>query len=139
MKYNITLGSDPEVFIENEEGEIVSAIGLIPGTKNEPHPIDDDGHFIQTDNIALEYNIPPCKNEDDFVYHINYVKDYLSALMSAHGYKLSLKASGEINEKYLDHPQAIEFGCEPDFNPYLQSVNEKPEISNLRCVGRMSA
>lgn len=140
MKYDITLGSDPEIFIENQDGEIISAIGLVPGSKHEPHPIDEDGHFIQTDNIALEYNIPPCKTEDEFVYHINYVKDYLEALVSAHGYKLSLRASDEIDPKYLDDPQALEFGCESDLNPYTCSVNEKPSSeTNLRCVGRMSA
>jgi len=108
-KYKITIGSDPEVFIENEN-EIVSAIGLVPGSKYDPHPISDEGHFIQTDNIALEYNIPPCNTEDEFVYHINFVKDYLEAIVVANGYKLSTKASGEINPVYLEHPDAQKFG-----------------------------
>jgi phiEco32-like amidoligase-type 2 protein len=134
-KYGITLGSDPEIFIERD-GEIVSAIGMIKGSKNEPHPITDRGHFIQTDNIAFEFNIPPCDNEDDYVKEITFVKEYLDTIAKSNGCTLSLRASGEINPKELEHPQAKEFGCEPDFNPYTRSVNDRPDVeTNLRCVG----
>jgi hypothetical protein len=135
-KYNITIGSDPEVFIE-KNGEIVSGIGLIPGTKHEPHPISKKGHFIQTDNIAFEFNIPPCKTEEEFVENINFVKEYLDTVAKSNSCSLSTKSSGLINPEELKHPQAMEFGCEPDLNPYLKEINPKPESKdwNLRCVG----
>ena len=134
--YNITLGSDPEIFIE-KDGKVVSAIGMIPGTKDEPYPISNDGHYIQTDNIAFEYNIPPCATEDEFVYHITFVKDYLRGIAESNGCTLSTKASELVDPKELKHPQALVFGCEPDFNPYDICVNERPSAkdSNLRSVG----
>lgn len=136
-KYNITIGSDPEIFIQDiKTGETISAIGMIPGTKHEPHPITDKGHFIQTDNIAFEFNIPPCKTEDEFVENINFVKDYLEVIAQTNGATLSKKASDEIAPIYLIDPQAQEFGCEPDLNPYLKEENPRPDSNtNLRCVG----
>jgi hypothetical protein len=134
-KHNITLGCDPEIFIENET-EIVSAIGLIPGTKENPHPISDEGHSIQIDNIAMDFNIPPSHNIEEFKQHINFVKDHLQIIAKANNYQLSQKSSGIINPEYLKNPIAQQFGCDPDFDVYLQQVNEPPDCNTqLRSVG----
>lgn len=134
-KHKIKLGSDPEIFIE-KNGEIVSAVGMIPGTKDDPHPITDKGHYIQTDNIAFEFNIPPCETEDEYVENINFVKEHLEILAQANNCNLSLLASSEINPIHLQTEQAQTFGCEPDLNVYIQDLNPKPDSNtNLRCVG----
>ena len=134
-KHKIKLGSDPEIFIE-QNGEIVSAVGMIPGTKDEPHPITNKGHFIQTDNIAFEFNIPPCETADEYVENINFVKEHLEVLAKANNCTLSLLASSEINSIHLQTEQSQTFGCEPDLNVYLEDLNPKPDSNtNLRCVG----
>ncbi len=134
-KHGITLGSDPEIFICNAE-EIVSAEGLTGGTKHDPVPISDQGHMIQEDGIALEYNIPPSATVEEFIANHKYVQDYLSVLIAAHGYKFSRERSAEINPIYLQTEQATTFGCEPDYNVYTKSENVPPDANqNLRCVG----
>lgn len=133
--YNLTVGSDPEIFIQNET-EIVSAEGLTGGNKWAPKPISDDGHAIQEDGIMFEYNIPPCKTSEEWVKNHKFCQDYLSVLASAHGFKFSTVVSSEINPQYLQSMQAKTFGCDPDYNVYLRCVNEAPNNeTNLRCAG----
>lgn len=134
-RHKATLGSDPEIFICNAE-EIVSAEGLTGGTKHDPVPISEDGHMIQEDGIALEYNIPPCSTVEEFIENHEFVQNYLKVLINAYGYDFHQARSAEINPIYLQTEQAMTFGCEPDYNVYLQGENPTPEAGgNLRCVG----
>lgn len=136
-KYGITIGSDPEVMLCNKEGVTVSGIGKLPGTKHDPHPISDEGHCVQIDNVNWEFNIPPSKTEEEFVGNIQFVMDYLDVQAKAHGIELSTKSSDSLNPKELTHPIAQTFGCDPDYNVYLKDMNPAPEAAdkNLRCAG----
>lgn len=132
---NVTLGSDPELFLK-KENIIISAVGKIGGTKHEPQPISDSGHAIQEDNIAIEYNIPACKNETEWIDNHNFVKSYLDNLVTGMGCELDFSASAKLSDQELDSDQAKLFGCEPDFNVWLQRVNDPPEPGgNLRVCG----
>jgi hypothetical protein len=125
MIKNVTLGADPELFLEIN-GEIVSAEGLIGGTKEFPKLISETGHAIQEDNVMIEFNIPPSKSVIEFTNNINQVKDYLEALAIIQGGKLNISASAELDPKYLQSEQALQFGCEPDYNLYLKAKNYPP-------------
>lgn len=133
---NFTIGADPELFLE-KNGEIISAEGIIGGTKTEPKPISDEGHAIQEDNVMVEFNIPPSKSVDEFRDNINYVKDYLTTLCSlTPGMALNYSVSNEFDEKVLSTKQAKMFGCEPSFNAYLKRMNPRPSANtNWRSCG----
>ncbi len=133
---NITLGTDPELFLQ-KDNKIISAIGKIGGSKSEPQPISDEGHFIQEDNVAIEYNIPPCKTVDEWVYHNNFVKDYLEVLVSGMGCTLAIQPSATLDESELDNDIARLAGCEPDFNVWEECINEPADLSltSLRSAG----
>tara|TARA_R110002124_G_scaffold281430_1_gene455671 strand:+ start:18801 stop:19601 length:801 start_codon:yes stop_codon:yes gene_type:complete len=135
MIKNVYIGADPELFLE-KDGKIVSAEGIIGGTKEKPKSIDFEGHYIQEDNVMVEFNIPPCNKKEHFISSINYVKDYLDVLVKLKGFNLNYSASGELDPTQLTTDQSKVFGCDPDFNVYLKDINEPPKnVGNLRCCG----
>lgn len=132
---NYKLGADPELFLE-KEGRIISAEGIIGGTKDAPKKISEEGHAIQEDNIMVEFNIPASETKQSFRDNINFVKDYLNQLVGILGCNLNFSASAVVDEEFLDTEQAKTFGCEPDFNVYTKSINDSPEsTTNLRTCG----
>ena len=133
---NITLGTDPELFLQ-KDNKIISAIGKIGGSKSEPQPISNDGHFIQEDNVAIEYNIPPCKTITDWVFHHNFVKDYLEVLVSGMGCTLAIQPIATLEDSELDNDIARLAGCTPDFDVWNECINEPVDLSitNKRSSG----
>lgn len=113
---NITLGSDPEAFvIDKNTGEIVSAIGLIPGDKDHPHKISNIGHAIQTDNVMVEFNIPPAKDSKQMFADIRVCIDDINSRLPEN-LEVTIIASANLAEKYLDNEQAQRFG-------WIQPIN----------------
>lgn len=122
------LGSDPEVFLINSDGNHVSAIGLVNADKWNPMQIPDMpvGFTLQEDNVSLEYGIPPAATADEFVQHI---KAVMNASKPYIGQNLSFSKLSCVvfNEDQMQHPAAHIFGCEPDFNAWTGGVNRKPQ------------
>lgn len=132
-----TIGADPELFLQKDD-KIISAEGIIGGSKNDPKKVSKKGHCIQEDNVMIEFNIPPCSSLQEFLDEINYMKDYLSVYVKLKDpkYKLNYSTSNIFDEKYLQSEQARQFGCDPDFNVYTKDFNDSPNAkSNLRCCG----
>lgn len=135
----IILGADPELFLEDHAGKVISVIGKIGGTKAKPRPIKElgKGFAIQEDNVLLEYNIPPAKSAMAWVNNHKVMLDFLKNKVGAMGLLLSSKASHSMDLDQLNHPAAFVFGCEPDFDAWALEWNKKPESNdpNFRTGG----
>lgn len=135
-----TVGADPELFLKQRNGKIISAIGKIGGTKAEPRKVEHlgKGFAVQEDNVLVEYNIPACNNLDTF-HHCNLVMmDYLTNYVrDKHNLFLDVSASQELEADQLTDLKALEFGCEPDFNVWTMDENPRPQCDNpnLRSAG----
>jgi hypothetical protein len=123
-------GCDPECFILNmKTGDYVSAEGLIPGTKAEPHVVKHGA--VQVDGMAAEFNIDPADNFKDFNRNIQAVVNQLSKMLPE-GHVLDFVPSVTFKpEIFNDAPdKAKELGCSPDFNAWTGDVNPPPAMSD---------
>lgn len=129
IKMRATIGTDPEFFLRNREsGRLVSAIPHIKGTKSTPDPLPGGGN-VQRDNVAVEFATDPAINGEDFVAKIGQAfKDVYDKLPPGHD--LEVLPSATFDTDQLQHPEACEFGCSPDFNAWKMEMNDPPEPHN---------
>lgn len=138
---SFTIGADIEVFAKDKTGKHVSLCGLIGGTKGSPSPMKGADHrqlMVQEDNVSLEFNIPICYTEDQLIYYLTEAeslikKNYLGPL----GFEISDACAVMFDKDQLLHPQALIFGCEPDYNAWKMVENKKPKCDypQLRTAG----
>lgn len=138
----ITIGADPELFIYDKRNEkIISSIGIIPGEKGNPYRSDDmpEGFGLEIDNILAEFNIPPCTTLEEWLHHMNYMKDYIRNFVQKANpdYDILCKASAHVDKDQLKSKEAKLFGCSVDYNVYTEKPNPKPkgESTDLRSTG----
>lgn len=140
MKLNkLLIGSDPEVFLQNSEGALVSSIGKFGGTKENPRPLFalGDGYAVQEDNVAVEFNIPAAGNSLALQASMRKALNYLSQEASNLGLKFINVSAASFPKQELRHPMAKVFGCDPDFNVWTGRPNPRPKASDatLRSCG----
>jgi hypothetical protein len=132
------LGCDPEVFLVDAAGKFISSVGLIGGTKDAPMPIDVEGNAVQEDNVAVEFNTPPCSSKEMFIENIRKNKTWLEEKAASLGLSVSINPSAVFDPEQLQTEAAQTFGCEPDYNAWKGgAVNPRPFASdpNLRSCG----
>lgn len=133
------IGADPELFLQDAAGAYIAACGRIGGSKSNPMPLPiGDGFAVQEDNVALEYNVPPSQDKEQFVNTINRAMSYLTDMVQQKGYKFASTSAVSFPMQELLHPAAMQFGCDPDFNAWLDGkANPRPAATDrqLRTCG----
>lgn len=132
----VTIGHDVEGFLYNQtDGVVVSSIGKIGGSKHEPLAISGSktGLRVQEDNVTIELNNTPVVVDANFQHNwdmlIGTAKQEAKAhVMSKLGknHYIQWWPAAEFRPKDLEHPQAAEFGCDPDFLAHQYGIRRDP-------------
>ena len=121
---NVLVGADPEVFMY-KNNKVVSAFGMVKGDKKAPYPVKDGA--VQVDGMALEFNIDPAKNEEEFVSRIGSVMATLMGMVP--DFEVKAVPAQKFTKKLMSSQpkEAVELGCEPDYNAWTEAENPKPD------------
>ena len=124
----LTIGTDPEVFVRDANGKYFSGHDLIPGTKHNPHPVKNGA--IQVDGVALEFNTRPARTKEEFT---QFISDVLVQLEAEYKTKrpdltIAMTPTATFERDYFDAlpDEPKELGCTPDYNAYTGEQNEPP-------------
>lgn len=140
--YDFKIGADPEFFVQRY-GRVVSAYGLVPGSKENPYKVPKGA--VQVDGMALEFNIDPAETYAQFEDHMTTVLDSIIRMVpgfevfvqplpesvQSRGFEKILAPVADFGAAYIDSQpkEAKELGCSPDFNAYTKQANPRPDAN----------
>lgn len=125
------LGCDPEVFVrEKKTSKLVTAHGLVKGTKHEPFKVDRGAY--QVDGMALEFNTDPVVSTDFETFNTNIITVMKTMKEAVPDHRFVIEPSVQFDPEYYENEvpnDAKELGCEPDWNAYTGKKNPRPDGS----------
>jgi hypothetical protein len=131
-KKKFTVGTDPEFFLRRE-GRLVSAIGVINGTKMNPMNLGDNVG-LSYDNVALEFSTQVCKSGHQFVHAIKNAFRLVSRAIPEMFRIDTNTPAAYFPEEELANVEANQFGCDPDFNAWTLKMNRPPDRTNYEAL-----
>jgi len=130
-----TIGTDTEVFLVNDDsGEFEASCGKFGGTKEHPMQFHDapEGMMFQEDNVTLEFNTPVAYSKKEWMGYCADVLNRVATLADSANCSISTAACAYFKKEALQHPAALIFGCEPDYNAWKMIMNKKPTLPKCR-------
>lgn len=131
---NFSIGADPEMFLM-EDGNFVSALGRVPGTKEYPTEVGGGMGWVQVDGTAVEFNTIACPDGKTFSDNVRFLMDTIEVNTGCKIYEGCTVDWGQ--QLYTFPEEAIELGCSPDYNAWTSTENPRPDGTNttLRTAG----
>lgn len=110
------IGTDPEFFVVNKGGKVISAISILEKHPKEKKKQLSSNTQIFYDNIQLEMNISPANSSDRLVNNIR--KAINETFESIYPNTIVAKSQHDFSLDQLMHEDSMVFGCEPEFCAY---------------------
>lgn len=136
MTKHLSIGSDPEFLVVNENEECIPAFYIIDGTKLSPKDLELPGYQVLYDNTLIEGNIPPASSKEGFISNMESLKRQLNTLISPYDLHIQEADIGKYNKIHLSDKRAQEFGCSPFEDAWIWDIKSAPKIkASFRPVG----
>ena len=95
------------------------------GDKANPHKVDCGA--VQVDGMALEFNIDPAGSEQEFITNLDTVMGILAGMVPEH--EIVADPVAHFPKEYMAKQprEALELGCDPDYNAWSGDENTRPD------------
>ena len=120
-----SFGSDPEMMVVDKKGNLKSAIGIVPGKKLERYDLGG-GHKAYYDNVLAECEIKPSYSPEEAVANFGDCIKRCANLIKP--YRLVIQASATFPKKECEHPDALVFGCDAEYDAYDVLICQPPSL-----------
>lgn len=122
----ITYGCDPEFFVSQGGVYMPAEITGVVGTKKKPMALPSGG-AVQIDGCALEFNIAPAKDVDEFDKNIEMTLCDIRKIVSE-DIEFDFRSDVTFTESAWEKVSEVnkELGCEPDYDAYTRSAKTPP-------------
>jgi hypothetical protein len=128
-KMQYTLGSDPELCIQNRKtGKILSSIPILKHDKHDPIDLKN-GIFMYSDNILAEAKFPPVSTKAEFIGVFKTAFERMKKHLGDEYTVLPL-ASHLYDDSELKEEEAWAIGCNANYNGYKEAMNPIVEFEN---------
>ncbi len=119
-----SFGSDPELMLIDPDGNYVSAIDVVPGSKKNKISLGND-HYAFYDNVLVEVNIKPSFSKDETIKNFRDCFKRLAKLVGKH--RLVPQASQIYPAEACQHKDAQKFGCAEEYCLYVTNFKGRLE------------
>lgn len=117
-----TFGCDPEVMLVDNNGKLVSAIGILP---DKDDALPKDGNKFYFDNMLAEIAVKPASTKKEAIENIRLALKGLCECVKP--FKIEIKASANYPKKEINCFDAVRASCEPEWNVYTLKENYLPD------------
>jgi len=132
------VGSDIEVFLKDKiSDKVVTAEGIIKGTKKNPHKFDESSKFFATslDCVSAEFGLEPAKTAGQFYLNVQKALRYIDSILPEN-LQIEIAACARLDEDQLQSETANTFGCESSLNCWtMDEIHPVPNGDSLRVNG----
>ncbi|HEY6022351.1 MAG TPA: hypothetical protein VIY48_21575 [Candidatus Paceibacterota bacterium] len=152
-----TVGTDPELAVVNQEGEVVPSGWLFDVWETTmdviqpPPPIEGmppkgrklyltqlgDGFVLYEDGASLEFQVPPTDLPEDMVFNLSKILVLADQMVTDAGYRMLITASLPITDEVIQRGGVAlsRFGCDPD-STMMDDPYDPSKIDARTCYNR---
>ena len=125
-KHNILVATDAEMWAV-VKGKKVPASTVLSSKKGVQIPVK--GGNLEVDGTALEFNISPAKDSESFLRNVNGVLEILKKTAKVDDLSFEPVADWGFDLLSTLPKEAVEMGCNADFNAWREAINPRPEVT----------